>query len=114
MSDKEVKIDGVKAEIVALFKVGAIIKGTLEDGKLNVLDLPALMQVAPHITNAATNLNAAREEIKSLNTEEIKQLALFVGGQVGGIVTSEDLLAKVSAGIEMVESIYKFAILFKK
>lgn len=104
----------VKDVIAALFSLGGAIAAVVKDGKISLSDLPTLSAVFPKLSAAAGEITAARAELTKMSQAEIDDLAIYLAAQVGGVVASADIVAKVDAGIQWLESTYAFAKLFIK
>lgn len=114
--DKDTVINDqeVKDVVLSLFVVGKSLKSILNDGKVTVTDLPALLALKSPVTVFSSKLALARQQLGSLNKEEIQDLVSFVGSQLGVQTDVQDFVEKVTKGLDALAAIREFNDCFKK
>lgn len=116
METETTKVLGIKETkelLVLLFTFGKSVKEAKEnDGKIDMLDIGLVMKVIPVITPALDDINLVVSELKDLDEAEATELVSFVGTEVGELVSKEELIEKIVAGLELAKAAHKFIKLF--
>lgn len=105
---KKYGVKETKEMLVFAFKLGGVIKEAHDnDGKYSYADLIFLPKLAPSFVSAADHADAIGKEIQDIDGEELNELALTVGAEIG-VLGKEKLIAQVMAGLEVVKSLHAF------
>lgn len=75
------------------------------DGQLGATDLALLVNLFPHVSEAIDGIDKVIPELKDLDSNEIKDLLVFTGAQLSGIVKADKELVEkaLKAAIAVVE-----------
>ena len=108
MSEEKLGIKETKEMLALGFALGKAIKeAKANDGKVNAADLMLLMGVIPAMGPAMDKIDMIPAEIKDIDTEEAKELLQYAGEQVGEMLSEEELVKKINAGLEVGLSVAK-------
>lgn len=102
LSTKETK------EVLRLiFAFVKILKEAKEnDGQIAATDLALLVNLFPHVGDAIDGIDKVGAELKDLDSAEIKDLLVYTGAQLTGVISEakEELVEKaLAAGLAVVE-----------
>ena len=76
------------------------------DGTIGVTDLALLVNMFPHVGDAVDGIDKVIPELKDLDAKEVKDLLVFTGAQLSGVMSKadEEVIEKaLAAGIAVVE-----------
>lgn len=76
------------------------------DGTISATDLALLVNMFPHVGDAIDGIDQVIPELKDLDAKEVKDLMVYSGAQLGGVLGVEDqvvLEKALNAGIAVVE-----------
>ena len=97
-----------KEALQLAFAIAKIVKeAKANDGIFSANDLMLLTALFPSIGPAVDGLGKIPSELKDLDSEETKDLLKFTAAHLGGMFASEEMVAKVEAGLELALAINK-------
>jgi hypothetical protein len=105
----ELGIKNSKEVLRFAFALGNAVKqAKANDGKIDIMDLPLLMQVIPLMGPAFEDINQVPKELKDLSVEEGKELQDMIVSEFGALIQKEKLVEQINLGFKAMLSVYEF------
>ena len=94
-------IKNTKELIKLAADLASVLKQAKEnDGKIDLKDLPLVIGLSNSFGPAIDDANLALEEIRDLDSDEVKELINYLGSELDGKFTDKDLIKRLQAAVK--------------
>jgi hypothetical protein len=111
--NNKLPITALSALIVLGMHTGKAVKTSLDDGKLNLADMPNFLPVFPYVGPAFENIAQVPKQLSDIDAEEAEQLKTEILAAVGEVIDQERLVKQIDASLTWLHSTYNLVNVFK-